>query len=171
MSIDFHLYRVPDGVSFEEWHSAHIEELDGDVGPVDPLIAEAADRIRERVLAVLPGAELNEDAEIFGFQIFGEGDGYGVDFNLHGTGADLHVSSWAGAEEFEGLILASEVLLAVAEVTGLTVYDPQCDQVLTVDMLRDEVAPAKTQGKKPAPQRAVDDRAEPLPKKRWWWPF
>ena len=171
MSYDLHLYRVPDGVSFEEWHEPAWEELDISDAPVDPLIAEAADRVKARVLALLPGAEVNEYEDGFGFQIFVPEGGPGIIFGLEPAGADLNLSYGEGFDE--GVALMGDIAVAVAEETGLTIYDPQLEQVLTAEMIRGGKSSVGARRKFEISEQLLAELrngARP-PKKRWWWPF
>ncbi|MGL6235847.1 MAG: hypothetical protein ACRC20_10920 [Segniliparus sp.] len=171
MSYDLHLYRVPDGLSFEEWYEPAWEELDISDAPVDPRIDEAADRVKARVLALLPGAEVNEYEDGFGFQIFVPEGGPQIVFGLEPAGADLNLSYGEGFDE--GIPLMGDIALAVAEETGLTIYDPQLGEVLTAETIRDQGSPVGAKRKPEIPQRLLNGTREepPGPKRRWWWPF
>ena len=162
MSYDLHLYRIPDGLSFEEWYEPVWEELDGSDASVDPLIAEAAERVKARVLALLPGGEVNEYEDDFGFQIFVPEGGPPLIFGLEPAGADLNLSYGEGFEE--GIVLMAEVALAVAEETGLTIYDPQLGQVLTAEMIRSGESSIGARRKSEIPQQllAEPEREESL---------
>ncbi|EFV14612.1 hypothetical protein [Segniliparus rugosus] len=161
MSYDLHLYRIPDGLSFEEWYEPVWEEPDTGDAPVDPLIAEAAERVKARVLALLPGGEVNEYEDDFGFQIFVPDGGPQIVFGLEPAGADVNLSYGEGFEE--GVALLAEIALAVAEETGLAIYDPQLGQVLTAETIRSGESPVGAKRKSEIPQRllAYPQREEP----------
>lgn len=171
MSYDLHLYRVPAGLSFDEWYEPAWEEPDGSDVPVDPLIAEAAERVKARVVALMPGAEVNEYEDSFGYQVFVPEGGPRLVFGLEPSGADLNLSYGEGFEE--GVALLGDVALAVAEETGLTIYDPQLGQVLTAETIRGAQSPVGSRRKSAiAPRLAAGSGDESAAaKKRWWWPF
>jgi hypothetical protein len=161
MSYDLHAFELPPGRDARE----HYESGDAGVSEEPPTAAQRAwmDRLAAALMAVDPAAERVDDEDSV------EIDTDSMQVMVFADQAAISVPYWFEGEEAEAVMRrAHEYARVLHEVGGLTVYDPQLEEVVGEETTSPGASvPAMEDTAAGLDELVADDR-EKVPRWKFW---